>query len=263
MAQSQELSFALDICELAGATAMRYQKLGIGSEMKDDGTPVTAADKECERLIRQGIKQTFPDDDILGEEEGETVQSRSDRKWIIDPIDGTYNYARGVPIFSTLLALEAGGEIVLGVVHAPACNDTFWAEAGAGAYKNGERLRVSTTSQLAESQFNFGAPNRILEKGYWNGFTLLVASTYRQRGFGDYLGFSFVFEGKAEAMLEIGVKPWDLAPMKVIIVEAGGKYSDLEGGSSIYSGSCLVSNGYLHETILQMLTDGRLRLGDK
>src|SRR4030095_10907235 len=222
--------------------------------MKEDDSPVTAADKECERMIREGIGAAFPEDAILGEEEGETagaVPARgagaSGRKWIIDPIDGTYNYARGVPIFATLLALEQAGEIVLGVVHAPAMGDTYWAERGAGAYKNGERIKASTLKQLSRCQFNCGALDRILKDGYWEGFTRLVSATYRQRGYGDYLGFAYVFEDKAESMLEVGVKVWDLGPMKIITEQAAGRFSDLAGGQSVYTGSCLVSNEPLHD----------------
>lgn len=257
MKQSRELTLALEICEKAGAIAMRHLSSGVESRLKDDGTPVTAADKECERLIRDAIQSVFPADDILGEEEGGSIRGTTSRKWIIDPIDGTYNYARAIPIFSTLLALEVDGEIVLGVVHAPALGDTFWSERGSGAYKNGSRLQVSDKTQLSDALFNFGGPNRILAEGYWEGLTKLVAGTSRQRGFGDYLGFALVFEGKAEAMLEVGVQPWDLAPMKVIVEEAGGRFSDLNGGRSIYEGSCLVSNGFLHEPILRVLFENR------
>jgi histidinol-phosphatase len=244
---------------------MEYWMKGIEAEMKDDDTPVTAADRQCERVIREGIGAAFPQDAILGEEEGETeglpgrpgaATAQGRRKWIIDPIDGTYNYARGVPIFATLLALEQDGEIVAGVVHAPAAGDTYWAEKGCGAYKNGQRLRASDYGDLSRSQLNFGALNRIRADGYWDGFTRLVGSTYRQRGYGDYLGFAQVFEGKAEIMLEVGVKAWDLAPMKILIEEAGGRYSDLSGGQSVYTGSCLVSNGLVHDRVLELLLGG-------
>ncbi len=253
---SKELSFALSIARQAGDVALEYYRRGIDAVMKSDNTPVTAADRQCERLIREAIAREFPDDDILGEEEGETKRSltaTAARKWIIDPIDGTYNYARQVPIFSTLLALEVHGQIVAGVVHAPAMGDTFWAEKGCGAYKNGRRIFVSDIDDIERSQFVFGAPIRILEEGFWGGLERIVRVTYRQRAFGDYLNFGQVFEGKAEAVLEIGVKPWDLAPMKVIAEEAGGRYADLQGGSSVYTGSCLVSNGILHEQFLKLL----------
>jgi histidinol-phosphatase len=250
---SKELAFALDVCQLAGQIALDHFEKGITASAKADGTEVTEADKEAEKIIRRGIAGTFPDDAILGEEEGETPGKVAGRRWIIDPIDGTYNYARGIPIFATLLALEVNGEVVLGVVNAPAKGDMYWAERGHGAYRNGHRLTVSNCSDLARAQFNFGALKRIHQEGYWNGFTHVVQQTYRQRGYGDYLAFAYVFEGKAEASLEVGVHPWDLAAMKVIVEEAGGRYSDLSGGSSIYTGSCLISNGRLHDPLLALL----------
>ncbi len=253
---SPELVFALDMCEQAGRIALASFIDGIETITKEDGSPVTAADKECERIIRQAITSRYPQDAILGEEEGESEGATQDgkkRKWIVDPIDGTYGYARGIPFFSTLLALEVDGQIVLGVVGAPAMGDMFWAEKGHGAFKNGMRIEVSDINELANSQLSFGGANRILAEGYWSGFTKLISGTSRQRGFGDYLGFAYVFEGKAEAHVEVGVKPWDLAPMKIIIEEAGGKYSDLSGGQSIYTGSCLVTNGQIHEKWLGML----------
>jgi histidinol-phosphatase len=250
---SKELAFALNVCALAGQIAMDYFERGVTASAKADGTEVTVADKEAERIIRNGIASTFPDDAILGEEEGETAGKNSRRKWIIDPIDGTYNYARGIPIFATLLALEEDGEIVLGIVNAPARGDMYWAEKGKGAFRNGRALRVSDCSDISRAQFNFGALSRIRRDGYWNGFTKVVEQTYRQRGYGDYLSFAYVFEGKAEASLEMGVKPWDLAPMKIIVEEAGGRYSDLSGGASVYTGNCLISNGVLHDSILSAL----------
>jgi histidinol-phosphatase len=263
---SRELVFALDICEQAGRVAMRYFKEGQGvdAQAKDDGSPVTAADKECERLIREAIASRFPEDAMLGEEEGEskgsagkkTKDSGKTRRWIIDPIDGTYGFARGQPIFATLLALEEDGEINLGVVHAPALQQTFWAEKGRGAFKNGERIYVSEIADLKEAQFNFGGLNRILDLGLWDGFTSLVRQTCRQRGPGDYLSFAQVFEGKAEFTIEVGVKPWDLAPMKIIATEAGGHFTDLKGKGSIFDGDCLVSNGLMHEQVLSILRSG-------
>jgi histidinol-phosphatase len=250
---SKELSFALDVCSLAGQIALDYFAKGVTASAKADGTEVTEADKEAEKIIRRGISNTFPDDAILGEEEGETAGKVAGRRWIIDPIDGTYNYARGIPIFATLLALEVNGEVVLGVVNAPVAGHTYWAERERGAFRNGHRLAVSDCSDLSKAQFNFGALKRICSAGYWSGFTHVVQQTYRQRGYGDYLAFSYVFEGKAEASLEVGVQPWDLAPMKILVEEAGGRYSDLSGGNSIYTGSCLISNGRVHDPLLELL----------
>lgn len=259
---SRELVFALDLCESAGRIAMNYFVQGVEVIEKSDGSPVTKADKECERMIREAIAAKFPGDAILGEEEGESPGAddttsggtpKQKRKWIIDPIDGTYGFARGVPSWSLLVALEIDGEISLGVVHAPASDEMFWAERGRGAFKNGRRLEVSDIDNVAKSQFEFGGLNRILKLGHWDGFTRIVQATERQRGFGDYLSFVHVFEGKAEAMLEVGLKPWDLAPMKILAQEAGGRFSALDGTESIYHGSCLISNGLVHEDMLALL----------
>lgn len=238
-----ELSFALDMAEQTGQIAMRYFNKGIEIVTKDDGSPVTKADKEVERFIREAIAQKYPDDGILGEEEGEV--RRSNRTWIVDPIDGTYNYARGIPIWSTLIALEVDKDVVLGIVNAPAMHECFYAERDCGAFKNGEQIKVSQVDRLDHAMFNFGGPNRILNMGYWPALTECTRLTERQRGFGDYLGFSLVFEGRSEAILEVGVNPWDLASMKIIAEEAGGCYMDLAGGSSIYTGSCLITNRHL------------------
>ena len=254
---NREMDFALSLVREAGEIVLRYYEQKISASMKSDNTPVTLADTECERFLRDKIRSAFPQDDLLGEEEGLSAvggaTQASKRKWIIDPIDGTYNFARQVPIFSTLLALEEEGQIVLGIVHAPAMGETYWAQRDGGAFRNGQRIQVSTISDIAASQFVFGAPSRILSDGLWEGLKRVIVTTYRQRAFGDYLNFAHVFDGRAEAVLEIGVKPWDLAPMKIIAEEAGGRFSDLSGGASIYTGSCLVSNGILHEELLKLL----------
>lgn len=256
----QELVFALDICERAEKITMRHFNDGVRATIKYDGTPVTIADTECERLIREAINTKYPDDAILGEEEGASegkehsgVQSGPKRKWLIDPIDGTYGYSRGSTVWSTLLALEEDGEIVLGVVHAPAAKETFWAEKGKGAWKNGRRLVVSTYSNISESQFDFGGLSRIISKGLWPGVEKIAKMTGRQRAPGDYLSFANVLEGRSEAQLEVDVKPWDLAPFRVLTTEAGGAYSDLAGGDSIYTGSCLITNKVLHDEFLKAL----------
>lgn len=252
MGQSKELQFALDVARRAGDIALRHYLAGVQADMKSDNTPVTVADRQCEAFVRQAIGAAYSADAILGEEEGDSGRQAA-RKWIIDPIDGTYNYARRIPIWSLLLALEEEGEITLGVVHAPAMKETFWAQKGAGAFRNGERIHVSQVAKACNSLFLFGGPNRIAAGPLWQGLGKTIAATYRQRAFGDYLNFAYVFEGKADAALEVDVKPWDLAPMKIIAEEAGGKYSDLAGGTSIYKGSCLVSNSLIHEEILQLL----------
>lgn len=250
---SPDLSFAIETCREAGNLILNYFKRGVEVTMKPDNTPVTLADKEGECLIRKCIAEKFPADAILGEEEGASPENNSKRRWIIDPVDGTYNFARGIPIFSILLALEVNGEITLGVVHNPALDEIYYAERGNGAFRNGERINVSRVSKIEDSMFLFGGPNRILEAGLWDGLTHCIAKSYRQRALGDYLNFAYVFEGKAEATIEVGLYAWDLAPMKIIVEESGGRFTDLDGGNSVYKGNCLVSNGIVHDAYLNLL----------
>jgi histidinol-phosphatase len=252
--KNKDLVFGLEVVNQVSELIMQYFYAGVSSQTKLDGTFVTRADQEAEAFIRSAIARQYPGDAILGEEEGESKgQATTNRKWIIDPIDGTYNFTRGIPIFSTLLALEEEGEITLGIVSAPGVDDVFWAVRGMGAYKNGSPIFVSKIAKLEESQINYGSPKRIQKQNLWDGFSELIKKSYWQRCYGDYLNFAMVFEGKSEAALEVGLKPWDLAPMKILVEEAGGRYSDLSGGSSIYQGSCLVSNGLVHDACLACL----------
>jgi histidinol-phosphatase len=251
---ADELSFALTISEEVEKLAMSYFNKGIEVVEKSDGSPVTRADKEVERFIRDALATKFPEDAILGEEEGPSdgAAESNGRTWIVDPIDGTYNYARGIPIWSTLLALEVSSEIVLGMIVAPAMHELFYAVKGQGAFKNYLPIKVSNIDRIEKAMINFGGPNRILEHGLWPELTEAVRLTDKQRGFGDYLGFSLVFEGKSEAMLEVGVKPWDIACMKILVEEAGGGFFDLSGGNSVHTGSCMVTNKHLLQDFKKM-----------
>lgn len=255
----RELTFVKELCGTTGNIAMSYFNQGDSvSQVKEkaDGTPVTRADKEIERFIRDAIAREFPLDIILGEEESKVEELQvkcSKRRWIIDPIDGTFNYARGIPIFSTLIALEENDDIVLGVIHNPAMNSLYYASKGEGAYKNDQRLTVSSISDLSKSMLNYGSPKRLLELGYWPKLTDLIGRTARQGGFGDYLSFAFVLEGKAEASIEVGLKPWDLAPMKILVEEAGGVFFDFEGGQSVFQGSCVIANQAIGKTLREFL----------
>lgn len=248
-----EVEFAAALLESAGELALEFFGKKIDVEEKSDGSPVTQADLKIERLLRESVQGRYPDNGILGEEEAELAATESAsgsaslRRWIIDPIDGTFNFARGIPIFSTLIALEEDGEIVVGGVHNPALNELYLAAKGGGACKNGESISVSQVSEIDSSLFTFGAPDRIRNCGLWDAFARTVDDTYRQRGYGDYLGFAMVFEGMGEAHLEVGVKPWDLAAMKVIVEEAGGVFHDLRGGSSIWYGDGLITNARLSD----------------
>ena len=186
---------------------------------------------------------------MLGEEFGGA--GRTDTRWIIDPIDGTKNFVRHIPLWATLIALEEHGEITVGVIHNPVTGDLYTARRGAGAFLNGEPLRVSDEGEHAGLR---GARTT----RYWDGFMRLVDATDRQRGFGDYFGYGLIAEGKAEVYAEIypegsGLKPWDLAPCKILVEEAGGRFTDLEGRPTIYSSSALATNGRLHDAALALL----------
>ncbi len=259
MTLNKELDFIKSLLGTTGDIAMKYFNRGDSVSQvknKEDGTPVTRADKEIERTIREALAKEFPLDLVLGEEESKAEEleiKSTKRRWIIDPIDGTFNYARGIPIFSTLIALEEGGDIILGIIHNPALDDIYWACRGEGAFKNGRKLAVSQVGELSKAMLNYGSPKRLLELGYWPKLTELIRQSARQGGFGDYLSFAFVLEGKAEASIEVGLKPWDLAPMKILVEEAGGVFFDLAGGESVFQGSCVIANKPIGKSLREFL----------
>jgi histidinol-phosphatase len=248
------LDAALDAARAGGAIALRYFTSSFEVTRKADHTPVTQADREAEAAIVERLRSAFPDVGFLGEEYG--AQGDQGRRWIVDPIDGTKNFVRGTPYWATLLALEEEGEVTLGVVHAPATGDLLWAQKGRGAFANGVPLRVSTVDRLADATLVHSSLN-LLRTGdaarYWPGFVQLVERTDRQRGFGDYFGYTFVLRGQAEVMLEADLKPWDLAPFLVLFEEAGGRLTDFDGRRTIYTGTALATNGRLHAEVLGLL----------
>jgi histidinol-phosphatase len=250
------LEAALEAARAAGAIALRYFRGDVRVMRKADRTPVTQADQEAEAAVVDRLRPAFPGIGFLGEEFG--AQGGQSRRWIIDPIDGTKNFVRGIPYWATLLALEEDGEITIGVVHSPATGELYWARRGQGAFAGGARLRVSTVDSLAEATLVHSSLSylRALRPGpYWEGFLGLVDRTDRQRGFGDYFGYTFVLRGQAELMLEADIKPWDVAPFKVLFEEAGGRFTDFAGRPTIYSGTALASNGRLHDEVLALLNE--------
>jgi histidinol-phosphatase len=248
------LDAALEAARAAGAVALRYFTGRFDVIRKADQTPVTQADREAETTIVERLRSAFPDVGFLGEEYG--AQGVQARRWIVDPIDGTKNFVRGTPYWATLIALEEDGEVTLGVVHAPATGDLLWAQRGRGAFANGVPLRVSGVDRLADATLVHSSLN-LLRTGdggrYWPGFLRLVDGTDRQRGFGDYFGYTFVLRGQAELMLEADLKPWDLAPFLILFEEAGGRLTDFDGRRTIYTGSALATNGRLHAEVLDLL----------
>lgn len=247
----KRLETAIAAAQAGGEVALKYFRTALAVEYKGDRSPVTRADRECEQRIVEVLRQAFPDYGIVGEEFGE--QGNRQVRWIIDPIDGTKNFIRGIPYFATLIGLEEDGEITAGVVYAPAVDDLLYAQKGRGAFDRSGPLRVSSVAGLREAMVVFGGIDIFRQAGRWDGFERLVRASGRQRGFGDYFGHTFVARGQAEAMIELDLKPWDLAAIKIIIEEAGGRFTDFTGTATIYGGTAIASNGLLHDEIIRLL----------
>lgn len=244
----------LEAARAAGEIAMKFYSGGFEVTIKPDKTPVTEADQEAEKAIRAILSRATPDCGFLGEELGQEGSTK--RRWIIDPIDGTKNFVRHIPIWAVLIALEEDGQVTTGVVHNPVTGELFWARKGEGAWANGERIRVSECSKMGDAFLIHSALNILRRAGYWQGFERLVDATSRQRGFGDYAGYCLVAAGKAEIYAEADLKPWDVAPMKILVEEAGGRLTDFTGKPDIYTGSVLATNGLLHDEVLRLLRPG-------
>jgi histidinol-phosphatase len=237
--------------EAAGEVAMKYYRGGFEVTIKPDQTPVTQADREAEQAIKSILRRAYPDHGFLGEELGE--EGPKERRFIIDPIDGTKNFIRRVPIWAVLLGLEEAGEITAGVMLNPALGEMFWARRGDGAWSADERLRVSDCERLDEATLLHSDLHLMREGGFWDPLVRLVDACRRTRGFGDYYGYGLVAGGKAEIYVETDLKPWDAAPVKILVEEAGGRLTDFGGRPTIYGGSVLATNGRLHEQTLALL----------
>ncbi|MFV2063458.1 MAG: inositol monophosphatase family protein [Chloroflexota bacterium] len=257
------LGLALAACDEADALSLASFRQEIKVETKADDSFVTAADRAVEEAIRLRVAARFPDHGLVGEEYGERP-SGSGRRWIIDPIDGTHNYMRGVPIFATLLALEIRGELALGVVSAPALRRRWFSWRGGGAWAvdlvpggwvraSATRLSVSAISEPGEASIVYSSLASIVQSGLAPGFVDLLAAAWRDRGLGDFYGYVLVAEGAAEAMIEAELKIWDLAAPRAVLEHAGGRCSDLRGGSDMPAKGVLASNGLVHDTMLAAL----------
>src|SRR5438105_3953355 len=245
------LAAATDAARAAGGIAMKYYTSHFDVTIKPDDTPVTQADREAEQTIVATLGRAFPDWGFLGEEFG--AKGATDVRWIIDPIDGTKNFVRRIPVWATLLALEADGEIVAGVIHNPVSGELYAARKGGGARLNGRRVSVSDVSDLWSATLLHAGLRLYHKAGVWAGLVRLIDATERQRGFGDYLGYALVAEGKAGFYVEVDLKRWALAPCRIVAEEAGGRFTDLKGVPTIYSGNALATNARLHETALALL----------
>ena len=251
------LSLALELADEADRVALRWYRRAVPPTRKPDRTYVTEADQAIVRLLRERIRAVHPDHGFVGEEYGDEEGSAGVR-WYIDPIDGTHNYIRGVPLFGTLLAVEVGGELQVGVMSAPAMGERWYAARGGGAWnvgRDGRRRRVvvSEVAALEDAQLIYGSRRENLASGLMPGFDAVIDACWRERGFGDFWGYALVAEGAAEAMFETGMHSWDVAAPLVIIEEAGGRVTDVTGARDVYAPSIVGSNGHLHEELLRRL----------
>lgn len=237
-----DLDLALALADVADAiTLARFRSLDLAVDTKPDLSPVTEADRAVERAIRERLAEARPDHGVVGEEYGADGEHAA-RRWIVDPIDGTRNYLRGVPVWGTLIALEADGEVVLGVASAPALGRRWWAARGEGAFADGRRIAVSHVNSLADAVVSDA------------GCDPRLRACWHHRNFGDFWQHMLVAEGVIDVAVDPEVSLWDLAAVQVIVEEAGGRFSDLSGRRRPDGGSGLSTNGLLHDEVLRRLT---------
>ncbi|MEI5101635.1 inositol monophosphatase family protein [Streptomyces sp. PmtG] len=260
------------------ATMARFKALDLKVETKPDMTPVSEADKAAEELIRGQLQRARPRDAILGEEYG--IEGTGPRRWVIDPIDGTKNYVRGVPVWATLISLMEAGPIdpaprsgsfeggdgrraggyqpVVGVVSAPALGRRWWAAKGSGAFtgrslSSATRLRASRVSRLQDASFAYSSLSGWEEQGRLNGFLDLTRACWRTRGYGDFWPYMMVAEGSVDLCAEPELSLWDMAATAIVVTEAGGRFTGLDGRPGPHSGNAAASNGLLHDELLAYL----------
>ncbi|WP_448852114.1 histidinol-phosphatase [Corynebacterium sp. 335C] len=264
---TDDLRLARELADAADAlTAARYGASDLAVESKPDLSPVTDADLECERTIRALLADARPDDEVFGEEFGGDAVPGG-RQWVIDPIDGTKNFVRGVPVWATLIALLVDGEPVVGVVSAPALGRRWWAAKGegtwtvtgvvgeAGSFDGAEprRIRVSRVGDLGDSSIAISSLTGWRDRGLRDQLIGLTDDAWRLRGYGDFFSYCLVAEGAVDVAAEPEVSLWDLAPLAVLVAEAGGRFTSLAGEDGPHGGDAVASNGLLHDEVLRRL----------
>ncbi|MFZ0041070.1 MAG: inositol monophosphatase family protein [Solirubrobacteraceae bacterium] len=259
-ADSSDLKLALELADVADAiTVGRFRATDLVVETKPDLTPVSEADRDVEQALRDQLAQVRPGDTVLGEEYGESGGATGGRRWIVDPIDGTKGYVRGIPSWATLLALEEEGEMVVGVVSAPALGYRWWAARGQGAFASDgldaspRRLRVSGVRSLADGQLSYGGFEEWRDTGRLERLLELASRCWRTRGYGDFWSYMLVAEGAIEIGLDPTVSLWDLAAPMVIVQEAGGTFTSFGGVATADGGDAIATNGLVHEAARAIL----------
>ncbi|HVG23329.1 MAG TPA: histidinol-phosphatase [Thermoanaerobaculia bacterium] len=245
-----DLRLALALADAADAITLRhFQSATLAVRTKVDMTPVSEADEEVERVLRTMLAAERPGDAIIGEEFG--TSGSASRRWIVDPIDGTKNYVRGIPVYATLIGLVDGERPIVGVVSAPALSRRWWASQGEGAFCNGRPIRASRISEVSEAHVAYDSVTDFDRAGSTNAFLELMRRCTRARGFGDFWIHMLVAEGAIEIAIEPAVAPWDMAAVQPIVEEAGGRFTDLRGNARFDGGSGLSTNGLLHDEVLE------------
>ena len=258
---SADLAFALDLADLADSISLpRFRSADLTIEAKPDSSFVTDADIAVERALRERIEAERPGDGFLGEESGRS--DSGSRRWILDPIDGTHNFMRGVPNWAALIALEVDGEIAVGVVSAPAFGTRWYAETGGGAWREdhgapARRLRVSGVSDLSDASLSFQSIEQWRDAGRLDSLLALAEQVWRDRAFGDMWSYMLLAEGLIDVVGEFDVKPYDLAALAPVVREAGGAFTDIEGNPTVWGGSALATNGTLHDAALAAIASTR------
>lgn len=248
------LVFAHDLAWQAGKITLRYFQTGITPDRKPDDSPVTVADREAEAYLRAAISHRYPTHAILGEEEGATGDSDAEWRWILDPIDGTRSFVRGVPLYGVMIGLEYAGQPVLGVVNIPALNESVYAAQGLGCWWNGRPCRVSQVATLAEGLLVATvADHRYARYGKQAAYERLVGAAGMLRTWGDCYGYVLVATGRAEAMIDPAMSVWDAAALLPILQEAGGTFTDWRGQATILGGEGIGSNGLVLAEMLQLI----------
>jgi len=248
------LDAMVEAARAGGAVALEHYRRGFSVSIKADRSPVTEADHEAERAIVGLLRARCPDHGTLGEELG--AAGPSERRFIVDPIDGTRNFVRRIPTWAVLIGLEENGVVAAGVVYQPVTGALHTAWRGHGAWRDGERIRVSTVDALERALVVHSSVNFLRRSPYWEGFLRLSDRTQVQRGFGDFSAYLWVAEGQGEVALSTTVKAWDVAALKVLVEEAGGRFTDLDGGTGIYGTTVFASNGLLHDAGLAAMRGG-------
>lgn len=243
-----------EIADRADAIALgHFRTARLAVDLKPDRSPVTAADRAIETAAREVVRAREPDLGVLGEEDGLEEGTGEETRLIVDPIDGTRNFVRGIPVFATLLAVEQHGTVVAGVISAPALGRRWHAARGAGAFCGERPIRVSTIATLERAQLFHGSVGGLGEGNPLPALLALAQRVERTRGFGDFFQHVLVAEGAGEIAVDPVVQPWDIAPLMVLVEEAGGRCTTLTGERTIYGGSLVTTNGLLHEVALRGL----------